>query len=959
MATQTVYQTADCSRSTTVTNTKANASAFGLGSNDHVIFAGDNAYDNGSTAEYTGHFTDAYGAASGHNVLPRSYAVPGNHEYHTVDAADFRTFWSGTGQMPALPRGGFAHQRGNCRPPVVINGWTFIFLDTAGNAAGAYFAESQADVWISAYLADLDSWLAGVSGKAAIVVGHHMRYNPGGTGAHGNQAGVDAAWDRMWNTDGTPKISAWLGGHDHYLVATKPVTNAGGVASDDAHGVKFFCSGAGAGSFDTPGTQTIKDFGVGGLYGYLKLTIPDMIGGQPQPITAEFYTTGNNGQGADTLAYTTTIDPGTGSGGGGGLPSTTSGAATSVTDTTATLNGVVNPNGVATSYRFAYGLTSSYGSVTATTSAGSGSADVAVTANLTGLTAGTTYHYRLDAIQGGVVVASGADRTFITTGGTGGSDVLLDDSANRVVAPGGVGPADDGHTYTVTPATSWEANGDELVAHLLDVSPRTIIPQGIAQVASQEWIIQWNLGTPPSVAGTNVTGYFEVRRKDVSNKYRVRVVGNTNDAVTTAIQRVVGGLATQLGSVITSEPNGSILGGRNFQTRLRITGGDTPRLQARSWIAANVEPTAWDVDVTDTDPAAILGVGGIASVWVASLAPTNAIGAHIDNWTLTSLEAAVAAPQVPVLTGVPSNGQTTASSVSVSFVSPTPPAVSAYEKSYDSGLTWATQASPETVSLPTVGTTKNLWVRAIGADGQRSPIATATITRVSAGGGTNSPNYTPVSGDNGYQIRGRVTPQNAAGSGSTVTTPWSPAVGSAVALPANTTAPLISGGDTIGDTLQLDEGVWTGSPTGYDYQWLSDGVVVGSNNPVYTIQNNDSGNVITARVRARNAAGTSGYTDASNSVIVSSVLTTPVLVSPGFISAPGGDANVGEVLTVDEGEYTGTPPITFTYQWYRGSTATGPWVPIAGATQRSFLVPPTDVGLFYAVDVVPHNPAQP
>ena len=58
------------------------------------------------------------------------------------------------------------------------------------------------------------------------------------------------------------------------------------------------------------------------------------------------------------------------------------------------VSGSVNPNGTSTSWYVEYGTASSYGSKTSSTSAGSGTSPVGVSANLTGLHAGTTYHYR-------------------------------------------------------------------------------------------------------------------------------------------------------------------------------------------------------------------------------------------------------------------------------------------------------------------------------------------------------------------------------------------------------------------------------------------------------------------------------------------------------------------------------------------------------------------------------------
>ena len=96
-------------------------------------------------------------------------------------------------------------------------------------------------------------------------------------------------------------------------------------------------------------------------------------------------------------------------------PSVTTGSATSVVDTTATLSGSVNPNGSATTYHFEYGTTTSYGSHSPAVDAGagSGSSPVAVSTNLSGLSAGTTYHYRPVATNA-AGTTNGADQTFTT-----------------------------------------------------------------------------------------------------------------------------------------------------------------------------------------------------------------------------------------------------------------------------------------------------------------------------------------------------------------------------------------------------------------------------------------------------------------------------------------------------------------------------------------------------------------
>ncbi len=95
-------------------------------------------------------------------------------------------------------------------------------------------------------------------------------------------------------------------------------------------------------------------------------------------------------------------------------PTATTGAASGIGTSTATIAGTVNPNGSPTGYRFDYGTSSGYGSSTALGDAGTGTANIAASAPLSGLTANTTYHYRVVALRGGSVAATGADQTFTT-----------------------------------------------------------------------------------------------------------------------------------------------------------------------------------------------------------------------------------------------------------------------------------------------------------------------------------------------------------------------------------------------------------------------------------------------------------------------------------------------------------------------------------------------------------------
>jgi hypothetical protein len=95
----------------------------------------------------------------------------------------------------------------------------------------------------------------------------------------------------------------------------------------------------------------------------------------------------------------------------------TTNAATNVASSSATLNGTVNPNGLTTSVHFQYGTTTNYGSTTPSHSYG-GNMTQSISANISGLSASTTYHFRIVATNG-AGTRYGADRTFTTLSPTG------------------------------------------------------------------------------------------------------------------------------------------------------------------------------------------------------------------------------------------------------------------------------------------------------------------------------------------------------------------------------------------------------------------------------------------------------------------------------------------------------------------------------------------------------------
>ncbi len=143
-------------------------------------------------------------------------------------------------------------------------------------------------------------------------------------------------------------------------------------------------------------------------------------------------TNGNGTSEGAEATFTTTVAP----------PEVTTRTPTSVKETEATLRGFVNPNGAETKYYFEYGTEKGkFTHKTAEESAGS-TEEVAVSKVLTGLTASTTYYYRLVATNTGGTTdsteasfATSAKPTVETKAATGvvGTEATL----NGIVNPKG------------------------------------------------------------------------------------------------------------------------------------------------------------------------------------------------------------------------------------------------------------------------------------------------------------------------------------------------------------------------------------------------------------------------------------------------------------------------------------------------------------------------------------------
>lgn len=143
------------------------------------------------------------------------------------------------------------------------------------------------------------------------------------------------------------------------------------------------------------------------------------------------------------------------------LPDALTGRATTVSYSSATLTGSVNPNGSETSYYFQYGLTKAFGAQTAIADAGAGTKAVKVDLPVSGLQPLTPYYYRLVAVNS-VGATLGRTETLLTT------KVPL--SLQMLTSPD---PVVYGGTATVQGTLSGTENADREVVLQADQFPFT------------------------------------------------------------------------------------------------------------------------------------------------------------------------------------------------------------------------------------------------------------------------------------------------------------------------------------------------------------------------------------------------------------------------------------------------------------------------------------------------------
>jgi hypothetical protein len=161
--------------------------------------------------------------------------------------------------------------------------------------------------------------------------------------------------------------------------------------------------------------------------------------------------------------------------------------------------------------------------------------------------------------------------------------------------------------------------------------------------------------------------------------------------------------------------------------------------------------------------------------------------------------------------------------------------------------------------------------------------------------------------------------------------------------PANTVAPTVTGAAVDGSTLTAGTGTWTGTlPLTYAYQWQrcdAAGTACvnldGATDRTYSPSAADVGSRLRVAVSASNPVSAFAMTRSQPTAVVAAA--PPVSTAAPSID---GTAQVDQGLTSTTGEWSGTQPIRYAYQWQRCDAAGAACTAVSGATGATYT--PTD-----------------
>jgi subtilisin family serine protease len=207
---------------------------------------------------------------------------------------------------------------------------------------------------------------------------------------------------------------------------------------------------------------------------------------------------------------------------------------------------------------------------------------------------------------------------------------------------------------------------------------------------------------------------------------------------------------------------------------------------------------------------------------------------------------------------------------------------------------------PVISGVPQVGqalsASNGAWAGSPSSYGYQWQRCDATGSNCAAITGATSPTYTAAHADIGDAIEVVVAAFNLGGSATSTSAPTATV---RQVPPSNVAPPVIDGAAQVGGTLETGHGVWTGSPSGYSYQWerCDNGAnscvaIDGATSEVYAIANGDAGGTLEVSVTAYNQAGSTTATSAP---------TAPVSVTTS-VATPAPPSNAGDASGTAQGQ---------------------------------------------------------
>ncbi|HYT69997.1 MAG TPA: PKD domain-containing protein [Gemmatimonadales bacterium] len=202
-----------------------------------VFTAGDNAYPDASSSDYTNCYHPTWGR---HKA--RTRPVPGNHEYSTSGATPYYSYFGAAAGDPT--KGYYSYDLGD---------WHIIAL----NSNIAYGAGSAQEQWLRADL-------AASTKRCTLAYLHHPLFSSGTLAAAGTQV--------LWQDLYVAGAEIVVAGHEHNYQRFAPETPTG--VADPVYGIREFIAGmGGAGHFSVGTALANTEVQEDQTYGVLKLTL--------------------------------------------------------------------------------------------------------------------------------------------------------------------------------------------------------------------------------------------------------------------------------------------------------------------------------------------------------------------------------------------------------------------------------------------------------------------------------------------------------------------------------------------------------------------------------------------------------------------------------------------------------------------------------------------------------------